>query len=75
MSRRSLAVAGASAAAAAAAAAWWYTDSAPYPYAQRKILDLPELRVSATCVRVPVLNSHSEAVWVRTREPISPGNR
>ena len=41
MSRRSLAVAGASAAAAAAAAAWWYTDSAPYPYAQRKILDLP----------------------------------
>jgi ubiquinone/menaquinone biosynthesis C-methylase UbiE len=43
VSRRSLAVAGASAAAAAAAAAaaWWYTDSAPYPYAQRKILDLP----------------------------------
>jgi ubiquinone/menaquinone biosynthesis C-methylase UbiE len=42
VSRRSLAVAGASVAAAAAAtAAWWYTDSAPYPYAQRKILDLP----------------------------------
>jgi ubiquinone/menaquinone biosynthesis C-methylase UbiE len=42
MSRRTLAVAGASAAAAVAAtAAWWYTDSAPYPYAQRKILDLP----------------------------------
>jgi aspartate-semialdehyde dehydrogenase len=38
----------------------------------RKILELPELRVSATCVRVPVLNSHSEAVWVRTREPIAP---
>jgi aspartate-semialdehyde dehydrogenase len=38
----------------------------------RKILDLPDLRVSATCVRVPVLNSHSEAVWVRTQEPISP---
>jgi aspartate-semialdehyde dehydrogenase len=35
----------------------------------RKIL---ELRVSATCVRVPVVTSHSEAVWVRTREPISP---
>lgn len=29
------------AAAAAAAAAWWWTDSAPYPYAQRKLLDLP----------------------------------
>jgi ubiquinone/menaquinone biosynthesis C-methylase UbiE len=42
VSRRPLAVAGASVAAAAAAtAAWWYTDSAPYPYAQRKILDLP----------------------------------
>src|ERR1700727_822871 len=41
--RRALAVGGASAAAAAAAAtaAWWYADSAPYPYAQRKILDLP----------------------------------
>jgi aspartate-semialdehyde dehydrogenase len=38
----------------------------------RKILELPDLRVSATCVRVPVMNSHSEAVWVRTREPISP---
>jgi aspartate-semialdehyde dehydrogenase len=38
----------------------------------RKILELPELRVSVTCVRVPVLNSHSEAVWVRTQEPISP---
>ncbi len=38
----------------------------------RKILDLPDLRVSVTCMRVPVLNSHSEAVWVRTREPISP---
>ena len=42
MNRRALAIASASAATAAAAtAAWWYTDSAPYPYAQRKILDLP----------------------------------
>ena len=38
----------------------------------RKILALPDLRVSATCVRVPVVTSHSEAVWVRTREPIAP---
>jgi aspartate-semialdehyde dehydrogenase len=38
----------------------------------RKILALPDLRVSVTCVRVPVLNSHSEAVWARTREPIAP---
>jgi ubiquinone/menaquinone biosynthesis C-methylase UbiE len=31
----------AAAAAAAVAAAWWWTDSAPYPYAQHKLLDLP----------------------------------
>jgi aspartate-semialdehyde dehydrogenase len=50
-----------------------YTDEELKLVAEsRKILELPELRVSATCVRVPVLNSHSEAVWVRTREPIAP---
>ena len=37
----------------------------------RKILELPDLPVSVTCVRVPVVTSHSEAVWVRTREPIA----
>ena len=37
----------------------------------RKILELPELPISATCVRVPVLVSHAEAVWVETEEPIS----
>lgn len=29
----------------------------------RRIMDLPELPVSATCVRVPVERGHSEAVW------------
>jgi aspartate-semialdehyde dehydrogenase len=38
----------------------------------RKILDLPELPVHATCVRVPVKVGHSQAVWVQTREPLSP---
>jgi aspartate-semialdehyde dehydrogenase len=38
----------------------------------RKILDLPELPLSATCVRVPVLVGHAEAVWVETEEPLSP---
>ena len=38
----------------------------------RKILHLPDLRVSCTAVRVPVFMSHSEAVHVETREPISP---
>lgn len=38
----------------------------------RRILHSPELRVSCTCVRVPVLRSHSIALTVRTREKISP---
>ena len=38
----------------------------------RKILHLPELRVSCTAVRVPVFVAHSEAVHVETRDPIAP---
>ncbi len=38
----------------------------------RKILHLPDLRISCTAVRVPVVTSHSEAVHVETRDPISP---
>jgi aspartate-semialdehyde dehydrogenase len=37
----------------------------------RKIMELPELPVSATCVRVPVLVGHSEAVWIETQEPLA----
>ena len=37
----------------------------------RKILELPDLPVSATCVRVPVLVGHAEAVWLETAEPLS----
>lgn len=37
----------------------------------RKIMHSPDIRVSATCVRVPVMRSHSEAVWVETESPIS----
>jgi aspartate-semialdehyde dehydrogenase len=38
----------------------------------RKILGDPSIRVSATCVRVPVVTGHSEAVNVQTRDPLSP---
>jgi aspartate-semialdehyde dehydrogenase len=38
----------------------------------RKILGLPELRITATCVRVPVVNCHSEALNVETRVDLSP---
>jgi aspartate-semialdehyde dehydrogenase len=37
----------------------------------RKILDLPELPIQATCVRVPVLVGHAQAIWVETEEPLS----
>jgi aspartate-semialdehyde dehydrogenase len=38
----------------------------------RKILELPELAVSATCVRVPVPVGHAESVWLETEEPLEP---
>jgi aspartate-semialdehyde dehydrogenase len=38
----------------------------------RKILGDPSIRVSATCVRVPVVTGHSEAVNVQTRDELSP---
>ena len=38
----------------------------------RKILGDQGIRVSATCVRVPVVSGHSEAVNVETREPLDP---
>ena len=38
----------------------------------RKILALPDLRLSCTAVRIPVFVSHSEAVHVETRAPITP---
>jgi len=38
----------------------------------RKILELPELPVQATCVRVPVLVGHLEAVWIETEEALEP---
>jgi len=38
----------------------------------RKILELPELPISATTVRVPVLVGHAQSVWIETEEPLSP---
>lgn len=36
----------------------------------RKIMH-SDVKVSATCVRVPVMRAHSESVWVETERPIS----
>ena len=41
----------------------------------RKILELPDLPVSATCVRVPVMVGHSEAVWVELDDGLTPSRR
>jgi aspartate-semialdehyde dehydrogenase len=38
----------------------------------RKILELPDLPISATCVRVPVMVGHSEAVWIELEQPLGP---
>ena len=37
----------------------------------REILHLPDLKVSCTCVRVPVVRSHSVSIVVRTKDKIS----
>jgi aspartate-semialdehyde dehydrogenase len=39
----------------------------------RKIMELDELHISATCVRVPVMRGHSEAVTAEFGEPLSVG--
>jgi aspartate-semialdehyde dehydrogenase len=38
----------------------------------RKIMELPDLPISATTVRVPILVAHSEAIWIETEQPLSP---
>jgi len=39
----------------------------------KKIMHSPALEVSATCVRVPVMRAHSEAIWATTAEPVGVG--
>ena len=38
----------------------------------RKIMHLPELRVNCTCVRVPIMRSHSESITAEFERPITP---
>jgi len=40
----------------------------------RKILGIPDLHLSATCVRVPVFRGHSEAVWVEFKNKLPADN-
>ena len=38
----------------------------------RKIMELPELPLQATCVRVPVMVGHAESVWIETEDELTP---
>jgi aspartate-semialdehyde dehydrogenase len=40
----------------------------------RKILELPQLKIAVTCVRVPTLGGHGESVNIETLKPISPAD-
>ena len=49
----------------------WSSEELKIRNESRKILDLPELRVSATCVRVPVVTTHSVAVHARFQREVT----
>lgn len=51
----------------------WTTEEMCVRHEARKILGLPELKVSATCVRVPVVTGHSMAVHATFARPIDVG--
>jgi aspartate-semialdehyde dehydrogenase len=38
----------------------------------RKIMEMPDLPVSATCVRVPVMVGHAESIWIETEDALTP---
>jgi aspartate-semialdehyde dehydrogenase len=48
----------------------WSSEELKIRNESRKILGLPSLRVSATCVRVPVVTTHSVAVHARFSRPV-----
>lgn len=48
----------------------WTSEELKVRNESRKILDLPDLRVSATCVRVPVVTTHSLAVHATFAQPV-----
>jgi aspartate-semialdehyde dehydrogenase len=49
-----------------------FTEESKLRAETQKILDLPDLPIQATCIRVPVLVGHGQAVWVETEQPLSP---
>lgn len=48
-----------------------YTKEEMKMYNETRKIMHSDIRVSATCVRVPVVRAHSEAIWVETERPVS----
>lgn len=48
-----------------------YTKEEMKMYHETRKIMHSDIEVSATCVRVPVMRAHSEAVWVETERPVS----
>ena len=48
-----------------------YTKEEMKMYNETRKIMHSDIKVSATCVRVPSLRAHSESVWVETEQPIS----
>lgn len=48
-----------------------YTKEEMKMYNETRKIMHSDVKVSATCVRVPALRSHSESIWVETERPIS----
>ena len=49
-----------------------YTKEEMKMYNETRKIMHSDVQVSATCVRVPALRSHSESIWVETERPVSP---
>jgi aspartate-semialdehyde dehydrogenase len=49
-----------------------FTEESKLRAETRKILELESLPIQATCIRVPVLVGHGQAIWVETEQPLAP---
>jgi aspartate-semialdehyde dehydrogenase len=48
------------------------SEEAKMLFEAKKILNAPDIKVSSTCVRVPVFNGHAEAINIEFERPVSP---
>jgi aspartate-semialdehyde dehydrogenase len=51
----------------------YFDEEAKLQRESRKILGSPGLKVSATCVRIPVFNAHAESINIQTAQKLTPG--